>query len=275
MQLAISNLAWPSTEDDVVFDLLAPLGVSGVEVAPTRLAAWDALPASRLIDYRRRLEGAGLVASSLQAVLFGRPELQLLGEGAAFDGMLEHMRHVAGIGEALGAGVLVFGSPRNRLLDGMAPDRAWARACERLRLLGEITFAAGVIIGVEPVPAVYGGDFLMSWSDVLSIVQDIDHPGVRVHLDTGCVALGGDSIEAAIVKSRDLLAHFHAAQPQLGNFQVPLFNHRTAAAALHTTGYDHWVSIEMREQPGGLAAVKRAILTVSEIYGQVALGCPR
>jgi sugar phosphate isomerase/epimerase len=268
MRLAISNLAWPSAQDEVVFDRLARLGVSGVEVAPTRLAAWDALSTSLLTGYRARVEAAGLVVSSLQAVLFGRPELQLLGEGAAFDGMLEHMRHVADIGATLGAGVLVFGAPRNRLRADMELGRAWARACERLWLLGEITFAAGVIIGIEPVPAVYGGDFLASWSDVLRMVQDVDHPGVHVHLDTGCVALGGGLIEAAVIESGKLLAHFHAAQPQLGDFQDPLLNHRTAAAALHATGYDRWIAIEMREQPEDpVGAAEQAIQVVRGIYG--------
>jgi sugar phosphate isomerase/epimerase len=268
MRLAISNLAWPSAQDDIVFDRLARLGVSGVEVAPTRLAAWDALPASLLIDYRTRLEAAGLVVSSLQAVLFGRPALQLLGEGAAFEGMVEHMRHVADIGAILGAGVLVFGAPRNRLRSGMELDSAWDRARERLRLLGDVTFPAGIAIGIEPVPAVYGGDFLTSWSDVLRMVRDVDHPGVRVHLDTGCVALGGDSIETAIAESKDVLAHFHAAQPQLGDFRDPLPNHGAAAAALHATGYDRWVAIEMREQPEDpVGAAEQAIRAVRGLYG--------
>jgi sugar phosphate isomerase/epimerase len=268
MRLAISNLAWPTDQDAAVFSRLERLGVSGVEVAPTRLGPWDSLPASLLTAYRARLEAAGLVVSSLQAVLFGQPALQLLGEGTAFDGMVEHWRHVADIGATLGAGVLVFGAPRNRLRGGMDPDVAWARARDRFQLLGDVTFPAGLTIGIEPVPSVYGGDFLTTWSDVLRMVQDVGHPGVRVHLDTGCVALGGGVIEVAIKESMELLAHFHAAQPRLGDFQDPLPGHAAAAAALRAEGYDHWLSIEMLEQsvdPAG--AAEHAIRTVRGIYG--------
>ncbi len=267
MRLAISNLAWPSVQDEQAFDRLAGLGVQGVEVAPTRLAAWDEIGDAMLSRYRARVEAAGLVVSSLQAVLFGRPELQLLGDGAAYGGMVEHMRQVGGIGSALGAGVLVFGSPRNRLRGDMDPDRAWAIARDRFRHLGEITIASGVIIGIEPVPPIYGGDFLTSWADVVRMVRDVDHPGVRVHLDTGCVSLNGDAIEDAIEAARDLLCHFHAAQPQLGDFQDPLANHQDAAAALRAAGYDRWLSIEMREQANDpLAATEHAIRTVRSIY---------
>jgi sugar phosphate isomerase/epimerase len=192
---------------------------------------------------------------------------QLLGDGAAFEGMLEHIRHVADIGAVLGARVLVFGSPGNRLRLEMEPERAWARARERLRILGEITLSSGVIIGVEPVPAAYGGDFLDSWPDVLRIVREVDHPGLRVHLDTACVALGFGSIETAIAETSELLTHFHAAQPQLGDFSEPLPSHGLAAAALHLAGYDHWVAIEMREQPEDpVAAVAQAVQAVRRIY---------
>ena len=100
------------------------------------------------------------------------------------------------------------------------------------------------------------------------MVRDIDHPGVRVHLDTGCVALGGDSIEVAIAESKGLLVHFHAAQPQLGDFRNPLPNHGTAAAALRAIGYNRWISIEMREQSKNpVGAAENAIRAVHEIYG--------
>ncbi len=268
MRLAISNLAWPSALDEVVFERLARLGVSGVEVAPTRLGAWDTLSHSLLADYRARIEAAGLVVSSLQAVLFGRPEFQLLGKGAPFEELREHMRNVAEIGAMLGAGVLVFGAPRNRLLGGMELESAWQCARERLHALGEITFPAGVTIGIEPVPAAYGGEFLTSWSDVLRMVTDVNHPGVRVHLDTGCVALGGGLIDEAIMASQGMLTHFHAAQPQLGDFADPLPNHGPAAAALHDVGYNRWISIEMREQQEEpLREAERAVRVVREIYG--------
>jgi len=267
MRLAISNLAWPAARENGMFGALARLGVAGVEVAPTRLAAWDAVTAPLLADYRARVEAAGLVVSSLQAVLFGRPELQLLGDDADFRCMLEHMRRVANIGASLGAEVLVFGAPRNRIRAEMELKRAWARARRRFRTLGEITLSAGIIIGIEPVPAFYGGDFLTAWPDVLRLVREIDHPGVCVHLDTGCVALAGDKIDAAIIETGKLLTHFHAAQPQLDEFVDPLPDHELAATALHMTGYDRWIAIEMREQSGDPAiAAARAVQAVRKAY---------
>lgn len=266
MRLAVSNLAWPTDQETTAFSLLARLGAQGVEVAPTKLAAWDALPGALLAQYRIRLEAEGLVVSSLQAILFGRPELQLLGDTTTFGRLADHMRHVSDIAAILGASTLVFGSPRNRLLGEMSLENAWPLARERLRSMAEITAQAGVTIGVEPVPPAYGGDFMTSWRDVLRMVQEVDHSSLRVHLDTGCIALGGDSIGEAVHESDGWIGHFHAAQPHLATFSVPAPSHSQAASALQEIGYSRWLAIEMREQPDVLASLQDAVRHVRQIY---------
>lgn len=267
MRLSVSNLAWPSALDAVAFERLAGMGVNGLEVAPTRLAGWEELTQAHLVAYRDRAAGAGLVVSSLQAILFGRPDLHLLGDADSFAGLCGHMRRVTDIATMLGARRLVFGAPRNRLRGEMPAQAAWELGRERFAILGGITAAGGVVIGIEPVPGFYGADFLTSWADVLGMVEAVASPGVRVHLDTGCVLLGGGEIGEAITAARPLLAHFHAAQPQLAGFAEPTANHAEAARALREGGYDGWVAIEMREQAEDpIGAIETAVRFVRDIY---------
>ena len=133
--------------------MLAQHGATGVEAAPTRIAPWDALDDAAVAQYRRQMGAAGLQVCSMQAILFGRPDLQLLGDAAGFAALTEHMRRVAAIGHGLGAGVAVLGAPRNRSRGAMTEDDAVALAAERLRVLGGILGAAGLVLGLEPVPA--------------------------------------------------------------------------------------------------------------------------
>jgi len=267
MRLAVSNLAWPAAAEEAAFGRLAALGVAGVEVAPTRLAPWKELTPAILTDYRTRLEREGLRVSSLQAILFGCDDLQLLSEAGSFTGLCEHIRRVADIAALLGARVLVFGAPRNRRRGDMPEAEAWRLGRDRLRALGEIAAARNTVIGIEPVPAFYGGDFLASWQDVLRMVRELDHPGIRVHLDTGCVGLGGGSIGDAIDASIEWLIHFHAAQPGLAGFAEPAANHAEAGTALRAAAYDNWLAIEMREQEGdALGATETAVHAVLRLY---------
>ena len=267
MRLALSNLAWPTELDEDAFQKLAASGVQGIEVAPTRLAPWDEITPAKLRTYRERVVDAGLVVSSLQAILFGTDDLSLLGARESFDAMLAHLRRVTDIASLLGAGVLVFGAPRNRLRGGLPEGEAWSLARDRWREIGDVVDQSGIVIGIEPVPAFYGGDFLVSWQDVLRMVREVDHSGICVHLDTGCVALGGGDIAEAVTATRPWLAHFHAAQPGLENFACPHPSHASAASALRASGYEGWVAIEMREQKSEpLQAALGAVRTVQSLY---------
>ena len=259
-RLGVSNLAWAPEAEDRAFALLAEHGAGGVEVAPTRIAAWDALTPARLAAFRQGCAASGLAVSSLQAVFFGRPDVALLGDRSAFAAMCEHMRVLAGIAEALGARVAVFGAPKSRLKGALSEPDAMALAAERLRVLGDIAGAGGLTLGMEPVPPVYGADFLNHARDVVAIVEQTAHPQVRAHLDTACVTLGGDDPAAAIRAAAPLLAHYHMAEPDLGPFSDPSCDHAGAGRALDEVGYGGWVVIEMRQGQGdGLAAVATAI----------------
>jgi len=259
LNLGVSNLAWAPEQTAEALELLARLGVAGVEAAPTRIAPWDQLDAAAVAAYRRRVEGAGLRVCSLQAVLFGRPDVQLLADGAAFLAFSEHMRRVADVAQGLGAGVAVLGAPRNRTRGARPMAEAEALAAERLRALGDIAGPAGLAIGLEPVPAQYGADFMLRAADVRRVVGLCGHPAVRTHLDCACVMLAGDDIGAEVAATGAGLAHYHVAEPGLGSFDAPVCAHGAAAVALAAMGYSGWAVIEMREQPGGLAAVERAV----------------
>ncbi len=269
MKLSLSNLALPPTTTTGELAALVALGARGIEVAPTRIAPWEELDAARLRDYRRQLDDAGLAVSSLQALLFGTSGLHLLQDAADFEAMGAHLRKVAAIGTVLGAGIGVFGSPRNRLRGALEVNAAWSLGRARLRQLAEIVHEeGGFALGLEPVPAAYGGDYLGSFEEVVQMVREVDHPGLKVHLDTGCVQLGGGDIGAAVAAAGTLLGHFHIAEPQLGAFTAPKAEHAKAAAALHGSGYTGWCAIEMMQQaPDPMAAAVEAVTFAAGTYG--------
>ncbi len=268
MKLGVSNLAWPAEATGAALSTLPSLGVVGLEVAPTRIADWGALTSAALTGYRSRVEAAGLRVCSLQAIFFGRPQAQLLGDAGGFAEMADHLKRVSEIGHGLGAGVAVFGAPRNRAKGSLSGREAQCLAAERLRILGSICAPAGLRLVLEPIPERYGADFLLHAAEVRDVVALCGHESIGAHLDTACVTLAGDSIGDEIGRTLPNLCHFHAAEPDIGPFDSPICHHEAAAAALRSGGYDRWVVLEMREQPGGLLAVEEAACFVSALYSQ-------
>src|SRR5947209_7235161 len=84
LRLAASNIAWEPRDDDAVGELLRERDVTGVEIAPTK--RWEKpleVSKSELHAYRREWEARGFEIVALQALLFGRPDLQLFAPGNA------------------------------------------------------------------------------------------------------------------------------------------------------------------------------------------------
>lgn len=266
--IALSNLAFPATAVPRSLAAWKNHGLAGVEVAPTRLAPWDELTPDTLKTYRQTLEDMGLVIPSLQALFFGVEGVALLGDEESCQRLIDHFRKVAGIAAMLGAKIMVFGSPRQRSRGDLPLPEARAMGEERFRRCAiAVHQEAGVAIGLEPVPSAYGGDFLETAEEVTNMVRAVAHPGLRLHLDTGCVKLGGGDIAAAVHSGAPLLSHFHAAEPQLGPFAAPVSDHDAAARALSDVGYSGWISIEMREVESWEEAVPTALNFVHRRYG--------
>src|SRR5207302_1508042 len=157
MNLAMSAIAWEPSEDEAAASVLREHGFTGVELAPTKIfprpdsATGAEVAACRAVWSRR-----GLRIVAMQALLFGRPELTVFGESR--EQTLEYLSGVARLGGRLGAGALVFGSPRNRARGSMPAAEAWRAAVEFFRALGSAAAGAGTCVCIEPNPPRYGAD---------------------------------------------------------------------------------------------------------------------
>jgi len=269
MNVSISNIAWEPSEEDAVAQMLAEYSVRGVEVAPTKV--WPALDEATddgVQDYRHYWEGRGVEVVAFQSLLFGQPELGIFKSGAVREETFAYLSRVIRLASKLGAKVLVFGSPKNRLVGEMNPAAAMDIAVEFFYRLGEFAHRHHTCFCLEPNPAAYGCDFIRTAAEGREIVKRVNHPGFRLHLDTGVMTLNEENYERAIDAGFEYLTHFHISEPQLGVIGGGLTDHTRVARHLRQLGYDRWVSIEMR---GGWAdpnpvSVRRALDLVVNTY---------
>ena len=260
MSLAVSNIAWNADEEADVFALLKSRGVTQIEIAPTKIwPDWEGATPKAALAEKSRLSSEGLSCPAFQAILFGKPELRVFGDTSARAALLDHISLVSELAGALGARVLVFGSPKNRDRGALVAAEAMSRGVEIFRAMGERAHAHGVVIGVEANPADYGCNFMTGWREAAELVRSCDHPGVRLHLDAACTKLAGDDIAEAVAESEDILAHVHISEPQLGDFHHPQADHSAFGAALNQFKYKGARSIEMRRAEPPLPAIATAL----------------
>ena len=265
--LAVSNIAWEQSEDDAVAEVLRRERVAGVEIAPTK---WRERPyeasASDVASYRRYWEDRGLRVVSLQALLFGRADLQLFGDDRSRAQLADYLRQAIDFASALGAHALVFGSPKNRIRGGMVLSTATAIATAFLRDLGARAHARGTALCLEANPPEYGCDFVTTTAEAIALCRAIDHPGVRVNVDLGGMTMSRERLSDVIKDAGGLIGHVHASEPHLAEIGAAA-DHASAARALMDVGYRGWVSVEMRAGGDNVAAVERAVKKTIVAYG--------
>lgn len=269
MRLAISNLSFPTEMKLEAYALVNQLGAQGLEVAPTRIAEWSNLTTDMCAQEARILADYGLQASSMQAIFFGKPELQLLGTEVEFVAMLEHAKRISELGSALGCNVAVFGAPKNRLRNELNESDAFELAVERFSRLGAACAVGDLVLAIEAVPAVYGGDFLLDSSTTIQLVRAVGSENIRLHLDTACALLGKEDIASAVTNGHDVLAHFHISEPNLDTFKEPRADHGGAAQALRAGSYNGWLAIEMLSDINWKGAIDSAIRYSLVTYAKV------
>lgn len=266
MPLAISNILWTPEQEAAALVAAKAAGADGIEVAPSRIAPWDALTPAAAIAYRAKLADQGLTIPSMQALLFGVPDVALLADAASCQRLTDHLARVADIAAALGARVMVFGAPKQRLRGALDAPAASALATERLRPIGAALHQRGVVLGIEPVPAAYGADFLHNVTEVAALVRAVNHPAIRLHLDTGALHLAGEAI-SVVSENADILCHVHLSRPQLAPLTAAFPLDAPLAAVLRSIAYRGWLSIEIGPQPEPLPVIATALPLARTLYG--------
>lgn len=268
MKLAVSNIAWPAEQDAAVAARLKSLGVRGIEVAPTRLFPnpLDASDADidAVVQFWKA-HGISIVAA--QSLLFGRPDLTLFESEEKRRETHAYLSAIIQLCAKLGAGPLVFGSPKNRRRGDMPHDDAMKIAAEFFDDLADIAAAEETVLVFEANPQEYGADFCTNYYDSITLVAEVGHPCFRLHLDTACMTLAGDSFKETF-DAAGMIHHVHISGRHLAPpSPTDGVDHLTFAKWFRKHRPSGWVSLEMRAaSPFDLDAFAATVAFVKETY---------
>lgn len=272
MRLAMSNIAWDIQEDLAVAKLLEKFSVDAIDVAPSKYFPNPAnTKDGEIANVRKWWADYGIEITGMQSLLFGTLGLNVFGDRQSQDAMLEHLRAVCRIGAGLGATRLVFGSPKNRDRSGLGNVQTLERAVGFFRRLGDAAKEHGVFVCLEPNPARYGANFMMTSEETSDVVSAVGHDSIRMQFDSGALTINGESPKAVLECSAKLIGHVHASEPDL----VPLgdggTDHQLMCKALNGYLPDHLVTIEMvatKAEPH-LQSIQRALTYAVDCYRTV------
>jgi sugar phosphate isomerase/epimerase len=259
MKFAICNetfLDWPH---DKAFGFAADCGYTGIEIAPFTLNH-DArqISSAQREEVCRLADTAGLEVVGLHWLLAKTDGLHLTSpEADVRRRTAEYVQDLARLCRDVGGSRMIFGSPQQRnILPGVTPQQAFDFAAG---VVGECTGVleeTGVTLCLEPL-APAEGNFLNTAAEGVRLIETIGHPQVRLILDCKAMSSEAVPIPELIRRHHDLLAHFHANDP---NLQGPGFGELEFGpifAALGEVDYRGWVSVEVFDYAPGAERLAR------------------
>jgi len=246
MKLAVSNIGLSAHDHGDELSELAPMGFTGLEVAPSRVwhDTWHGLTSRQVKNYRQQIEAAGLKVVGLHSLFFDHPELGLFKTGDEHQQTLDFLVHLSAVCRDLGGYTLIYGGGRRR--GDLDIKTATTRAHAFMEALLPRIESHGTCLCFEPLGP-NDTDFLNTAQETLDLVSQFNHPAFKVQLDAKALVENGEASLDIFQAVQHQLVHFHANEPGLGIIgSSGKVDHSGFAKMLNQINYPGYVSLEQR-----------------------------
>lgn len=218
MKLSVSNLAWPSEENEWCLTQLAKFGIKGVELAPTKVfGSWEAISNNSVDKVKGEYQSRGLSISSFQAITYGLNDIALCGEKFKTDRFIEHMGRVAALLYDLGGQFAVFGSPSLR----NASDANQQDLINVFTKVEQAFSRQDVHFALETVPTYYGCQLFNTLEKTDEFLNNAGFLNITRHFDSACQFLTGDLEAGKYHSFLERSKHLHISEVDLKEFSNP------------------------------------------------------
>lgn len=157
--------------------------------------------------YRNAFEKAGIsVPVCCSEIAFNRQYFFCSYDELAREKAMGHYHQVIDFSSELGANILVVNCAGGVLDED--PKRAYHRARFALKRLGDYAAKKGVRLAVENLTP-EGGNITHTLAEIKELIQDVDHPNVKVCLDISAMAKQGETIGQWFDALGDNILHIH------------------------------------------------------------------
>jgi sugar phosphate isomerase/epimerase len=260
MKFGICNELFENWPWERLCDFVRSIGYQGIEIAPFTLAeSAERITPQRRAALRESAESRGLEIIGLHWLLTKPPGLYITHPDPVIRReTARYFVELVGLCADLGGKVMVIGSPKQRnRLPGVKCEQAMGYAAEVFTPCLESAAKRGVTPAIEPLSS-RETDFLMCAADAVELIERIDHPNFRLHLDVKAMSCEYKPIPQIIRESQKHLAHFHVNDPNLLGPGMGEIVYGPIIAALREVGYDGWLCVEAFDLSYGAEKIAKA-----------------
>ncbi len=254
---AICNETFKDWPFEKAFKYARDLGYTGIEIAPFTIEkdVRNITPARRA-EVKQQAADAGLEMVGLHWLLAFTEGFYLTSPDAEVrQATSTYLEELAKLCRDLGGSVMVLGSPQQRnLLPGVSHQQGMEYAAEVLKTAMPVLTDCNVTLAIEPLGP-EEGDFLQTADLGAELMQMVDSPQCRLHLDVKAMSSEGQPVADIIRKHAAHAAHFHANDANRRGPGMGDVDFQPIMQALADVNYDGWVSVEVFDYEPGIEAL--------------------
>lgn len=244
MRFALCNEVLRHLDWESACQWMRQAGYEGVEIAPFTFA--ESVEQIDLSTRRAIAETArrhGLTIVGLHMLLWSPEGLHVAHpDRAVRQRTADYLVALVQFAEALGAGVMVFGSPKARTaIPPLTPAESAQMWLETLQPALKVCEATGIRILLEPLPET---DVVQTLPEAVALVAQVNHPCLRTMLDVKSALAESPDVPTLIHRYAPYIAHVHLND---ANLRAPGYGTTDFAPilqALQSVGYTGWASLE-------------------------------
>lgn len=222
-------------------------GYTGIEIAPFTLAETPAeITAERRRELRSIMQSEGLAFAGLHWLMVSPQGLHVTAPDAALrQRSWEHIRRLIDLCADLGpAGVMVFGSPRQRATTGgISRAEATRHFVDGLASVAPHACARGVAVLVEALP-VEQCDVVQTLAEAVGIVREIGNPALQTMFDVHNAIHEAEPHATLVERHFEFIRHVHVQELDGRHCGAGDYDFKPLLAALQRRNYAGWVSLE-------------------------------
>lgn len=236
MNLAVSNLAWESTDLEKTLELLEKLDIRLIEGILTKIADWDKLTDTMVYEFKDDLKDRNIDIRSIQSIFYGTECRDI----SSPDKIIEHFNTVINCANSLSVNRIVFGSPNLRKM-----VLGWEDNLSHIfREVDKLLDGTGIIVLIEPNANIYGGEFFITVEEIVDFIDRNYLKNIATMVDTHNILLESQNPIDIFKIYKKYIKHIHISETGL----MPLVNrqfHTDFANMLKSEKYDDVVTYEL------------------------------
>lgn len=271
MKFALCNETYGDWDFDATCDHIASSGYDGIEIAPFTLKEDPRdISESDATKIGAKAESAGLEVIGLHWLLVKPAWLHLTTDDPLLQkDTVNFGKHLVRTCAAMNGKVMVWGSPKQRdILPEWNRNDAVERSVETLSLICETASECGVTIAMEPL-ARAETNFLNTAEETIELIDKVNSPACRLHLDVKAMSDEQKSIPQIIAESSNYIAHFHANDPNLRGPGTGEVQYGPIVEALRSVNYQGYVSVEVFDySPDPETIAEESIAFLKEAFSE-------